>query len=255
MLALMDRHMVAMYGADTRTTPGGTVVEAPGLVMCRTPRGTIGTNMAIVTGPIDPERLRVETDRVFRRHDRPFSIWTREHRDAALEERLRGAGFIEIHREPAMVLLPAAAPAAASAPAVAVRPVRDDAARRDYARIVAQAFAVYGAPEESTAEHFERLEAVTGPDVQAWLAYAGGRAVAGATLYMAHGVAGIGWVGTLPEVHRRGYGQAVTRTVIEDGLGRGACFVSLQASPMGAPMYERLGFTTPSHYRWFLVPE
>jgi GNAT superfamily N-acetyltransferase len=251
----MDRHMVAMYGTDTRATPGGMVVETSGLVMCRTPRGTIGTNMAIVTGPIDAERLRADTDRVFRRHGGPFSIWTREHRDTALEDDLRAAGFVQIHREPAMVLLPDAAPADAPPP-VAVRPVRDDAARRDYARIVARAFAVYGAPEESTAEHFERLEAVTGPDVQAWLAYdARGRAVAGATLYMAHDVAGVGWVGTLPEAHRRGYGQAVTRAVIRDGLGRGALFVSLQASPMGAPMYERLGFTTPSHYRWFLAPE
>ena len=96
---------------------------------------------------------------------------------------------------------------------------------------------------------------MTGPAVQAYLAYRDGRAVAGALLYMAHGVGGIGWVATVPEEFGRGYGAAVTGTVVAEGLRRGAAFLNLQASPMGAPMYARLGFTTPTHYRWFYPPE
>ncbi len=41
--------------------------------------------------------------------------------------------------------------------------------------------------------------------------------------------------------------------MIAEGLRRGARFMSLQASPMGEPMYRRMGFTTPTHYRWFLA--
>jgi GNAT superfamily N-acetyltransferase len=70
---------------------------------------------------------------------------------------------------------------------------------------------------------------------------------------MAHGVGGIGWVGTLPEEFGRGYGRAVTEAVIAEGFRRGACFMNLQASPMGEPMYRRMGFTTPTHYRWWLL--
>src|SRR5438128_1532477 len=80
-----------------------------------------------------------------------------------------------------------------------------------------------------------------------------GRALAGAILYMAHGVGGIGWVGTLPEEFGRGYGRAVTWAAITEGLRRGARFTNLQASPMGEPMYRRMGFTTATHYRWFLA--
>jgi len=61
LLALMDANMVAVYAADTRATPGGAVAETPGLVMCRTPYGTVATNMAIVTGRIDAPTIRAWT--------------------------------------------------------------------------------------------------------------------------------------------------------------------------------------------------
>src|SRR6185503_1100241 len=117
----------------------------------------------------------------------------------------------------------------------------------------ARAFGVYEVPGESITEHFLTAESVSGPATQAYLAYRAGRAVAGAVLYMAHDVGGIGWVATLPEEFGRGYGRAVTWAVIEAGIARGARFMNLQASPMGEPMYRRMGFTTPTHYRWFLA--
>src|SRR5262245_17058327 len=49
LLTLMDRNLVAVYATDTRATPGGEVVETESLVLCRTPHGTVSTNMAIVT--------------------------------------------------------------------------------------------------------------------------------------------------------------------------------------------------------------
>jgi ribosomal protein S18 acetylase RimI-like enzyme len=251
LLALMDQNLVATYAADTRATPGGEVVEVPGLVMCRTPYGTVATNMAIVTGPIDAARVRDATASVYGA-DRPFAVWTREHADGALEEELRASGFQEIHREPGMVWLPDAT-ILPPAQELSVRPVVDDVGRAEYGRLMATAFGVYGAPEDSTLEHFAAMAAVRGPATQAYLAYEDGRAVAGATLYMAHGVGGIGWVGTDPAFFRRGWGRIVTGAVIAAGMQRGARFMNLQASPMGEPMYRRMGFLTPTRYGWFIA--
>jgi len=253
LLTLMDLNMVAMYDADTRATPGGEVAEAPGLVMCRTPRGTVASNMAIVTGPIDARTVRELTDHLYRRAESPFSVWTREHADARLEAGLRELGFHQIHREPGMTFTPGAARPGRTPSEIMIRPVTDDAGREDYGRVMAKAFGVYGTPEASTAEHFAALPSVVGPTTQAFLAYKEGRAVAGAILYMAHGVGGIGWVGALPEEFGQGYGSAVAWAVVEEGLRRGARFMNLQASPMGEPMYRRMGFATPTHYRWFLA--
>src|SRR2546427_4199082 len=147
LLALMDANMVAVYAADTRATPGGAVAESPGLVMCRTPHGTVATNMALVTGPIDAPTIRARTHAFYAPAGSPFSVWTREHADAGLEAELGALGFHPIHREPGMALLPGAGRPAPPPPGATIRPVTDDAGRRDYARIMTRAFALYGAPE------------------------------------------------------------------------------------------------------------
>ena len=254
LLRLMDRNMVAVYAADARATPGGEVVETDALVLYRTPHGTVSTNMAIVTGPIDADTVHRLTDQVYGRHDAAFAVWTREHADAALEPALHRRGYHQIHREPGMIFLPEDDTHAVPQTDAAIVPVTDDAGRAEYGRLMARAFALYGAPEDSVVEHFATLAAMCSPTTQAFLARRDGQAVAGATLYMAHGVGGIGWVGTSPDAFRRGYGQAVTRAVIAEGFRRGARFMNLQASPMGEPMYRRMGFRTPTHYRWFLGP-
>lgn len=254
LLALMDANLIGCVTADTRTTPGGVVVERDGLVCCRTPRGSLGTNVAIVTGPTTARAVRAAVRAVFGDTRRPFSVWTREHADADLAADLRAARFQEIHREPGMALLPEAACPVPPPPEVVVRPVRDHAARSAYARVVARAFAVYDVPEDATAEHFQTLPSVAGDDRQAFLAWRGKEPVAGALLYMTHGVGGIGWVGVAPEEFGQGYGPAVTWVAVTEGLRRGARFLNLQASPMGAPVYARMGFVTPTHYRWFLAP-
>jgi GNAT superfamily N-acetyltransferase len=209
--------------------------------------------MAIVTGPIDARTIRALTRETYGPSGSPFSVWTREHVDGALEAELETAGFAPIHREPGMVFLPGAAPPPPPARDLTIRPVTDAVERAAYGRLVARAFGVYGTPEASVTEHFATPASVAGPATQAFLAFRDGRAVAGAILYMAHGVGGIGWVGVLPEEFGRGYGRAVTWAVIEEGLRRGARFLNLQASPMGEPMYRRMGFITATHYRWFLA--
>jgi hypothetical protein len=255
LLDLMDRNMVAMYAVDTRATPGGVVVERPGLVACRTPRGTVGSNMTIVAGPTTVEDIRALTETLYEGGTYPFSVWTRTHADAGLEAALRAAGWIEVYLEPGMAFVPGAADPAPVPRGVEVRPVADDGDRAAYADVVAAAFGVYGLPAESIREHFADLASLRTRDVQGFLVHdRRGRAVAGATLYMAHGVGGVGWVGARPDAFGRGYGRAATWAVVREGLRRGAAFLSLQASQMGAPMYARMGFTTPTHYRWFVPP-
>jgi ribosomal protein S18 acetylase RimI-like enzyme len=254
LLALIDRNMVEMYREMTRTTPGGELVEMDGLTMTWTPRGHAITNMAMVTAAITPARVCDLADRVYRHAGRPFSLWTRAHADAELEAGLEAVGFRALMAVPGMVLLPSNGRSVLPPADVTIRPVADDAGRADYGYVAKKAYAVYGAPEESTSAHFDTLASVMGPTTQAFLAYdRDGRVVAAATLYLSHGVAGVGWVATLPEEFRRGYGAAVTSAVVEAGRERGAAFASLQASPMGAPVYRRMGFSTPTHYRVFVA--
>jgi hypothetical protein len=102
LVARMDANLVAMWRADVATTPGGVVVERDGLVLVRTPHGTLSTNFAVVTGPTSVRAVTAATAEVFAGSERPISVWTREHADAALQAELDRAGFHDIHREPGM---------------------------------------------------------------------------------------------------------------------------------------------------------
>src|SRR5487761_2339099 len=53
---------------------------------------------------------------------------------------------------------------------------------------------------------------------------------------------GIFNIATLPASRRRGYGAAITARAVSDGLGSGAAWAWLQASPAGYSVYETLGF-------------
>jgi GNAT superfamily N-acetyltransferase len=246
----MDRNMQEMYREIGRWTPGGFVVERGGLVMVGAPTGTITTNLAIVAGRTDAATIRAETERTY--GELPFSVYTRGHADAALEASLAHDGFHPIAATPGMVFGPGDGALAPPPPELAIEPVADDAGRAAYAEIMGEAYAVYGSPEPSTRACFARLDSLVGPTTHALLGRVGGRPVAGATLYLSHGIGGIGWVGTRPDSFGRGYGAALASAVVAEGLRRGMPLLNLQASPMGAPVYRRLGFSTPTEYHMFV---
>jgi hypothetical protein len=213
------------------------------------------TNMAIVTGPIAGTTLQAAATAMYNARGAPYSVWTRAHADARVEADLARLGFARFHEEPGMVLGPDDGMAHAAPAGIDIRPVDDDHGRDAFGRLMAAAYGVYGTPKEATRERFARLDSVAGADRVTFLAYDGARAVAGAMLYMAHGVGGVNWVGTLPGESRRGYGAAVTWAVVEEGRRRGARLMNLQASPMGGPLYARLGFRIATHYRVFVAFE
>ena len=66
--------------------------------------------------------------------------------------------------------------------------------------------------------------------------------VASASVMVAGGAAGIYNVATLEPARGRGIGAAMTAAVVRRGAARGLSLATLQASDMGRPIYERLGF-------------
>jgi len=57
--------------------------------------------------------------------------------------------------------------------------------------------------------------------------------------------------GRAPDQYR-GLGEAVTRAVTNAGFDLGARINTLQASPMGAPIYLRMGYQTVFDYRVYV---
>ena len=68
-------------------------------------------------------------------------------------------------------------------------------------------------------------------------------------------VAGIYWVATREGWRRRGLGEALTWAAVRGGAERGCTVASLQASELGRPVYERMGFRLVVEYAHFLAPD
>jgi GNAT superfamily N-acetyltransferase len=77
-------------------------------------------------------------------------------------------------------------------------------------------------------------------------------------------VSGLGWrtgrtigvysIATVPSARRRGYGAAMTARVVADGALASCDVAALQASELGRPIYERLGFRTVLKYDAYATP-
>lgn len=79
-------------------------------------------------------------------------------------------------------------------------------------------------------------------NVSGVVAYKDGVPLATALTYVTGSSAGVYWVGTLASAERQGLAGACTRLAVNAGFERGARLVTLQASPFGLPLYQRLGF-------------
>ena len=65
-------------------------------------------------------------------------------------------------------------------------------------------------------------------------------------------VAGVYTIAVRERFRRRGLGAAITRAALVAGRDAGCTIGVLQASPMGAPVYDRMGFRTVTQYHCFV---
>jgi GNAT superfamily N-acetyltransferase len=86
------------------------------------------------------------------------------------------------------------------------------------------------------------------PDLTYYLARVGGVPAATAMRLTSHGIAGVFTVATLPAYRRRGLGAAITWRAAMDGAQEGCIASYLQASPMGFPVYSKLGYRHVTTY-------
>jgi ketosteroid isomerase-like protein len=253
LLHRMDLNMWEMFREGSRLSPGTDVLDMRGLTVIRSPRGSFFHNSVMVREPVALADVLALVRETHGARGLPFSIWTRAHADAALEAELAAAGFRPEVVMPAMALLgdPGTVPAVEG---LEIRAVADDGLRRDFTRVTIETFGQLGTPPAIVEEAFTSLAALRGPHVQGFVGYAENAPVTAAAVYLSHGVAGIGWVGTVAEARGRHYAEAVTWAAVREGFRRGAAFATLQASQMGRPVYARMGFVTPSEYRVWTEP-
>lgn len=248
-LEALDANYLSFNDALMGSSAQGESAERSGVVLVSCGAPLARFNIAHVRRPFgDPAAPIEAAARFFDERALPFSFEfragadRRDGRDEAqkrLENALDSAGYHCV--EPAipglaLAPIPAIPP---PPPELVIQRVETDCDRAAFVRTAAVGF---GFPAEGGAAIFSPAF-LARPEMEALLGRVDGEPVATSMLFRSGPIAGIYWVSTLPGGRRRGYGEALTWAAVAAGARAGCTVASLQASTMGRPVYDRMGFT------------
>jgi GNAT superfamily N-acetyltransferase len=129
----------------------------------------------------------------------------------------------------------------------------DNAAREIWAGVMAEGFEAHP-PHDHIVDAWQNLLRHTDPESTfAYTGWLNDKPVATSLLFLSAGVAGIHAVSTIPEARRTGVGAWMTLHALLQGRDRDYRIGVLEASEMGAGVYQSLGFKEVcriSSYAW-----
>jgi len=191
----------------------------------------------------------------FAARDRRFSVWVKggQPEDGDLVAAAEAAGFEAVYQMPEMVLeerpeLPDLDPD------TELLKLESLEQAPDFWRVAIESYADIGFPPEIFSGYTNHA-GLLAENVAAFIAYLDGEPVSIALTIVSDAVAGIYWVGSRKQARGRGLGRAVTTAATVAGFDLGANVASLQASPMGKPIYLAMGYEVAFDYRMFISPE
>jgi ribosomal protein S18 acetylase RimI-like enzyme len=240
---------------ETGRLGGGSVVEQQGMLFAAGSTDfPIGySNAAIrIDRALSASEAVEAADAFFASRRRGYTLVLHAESETDLVEQASSRGQKLLLISPFMTI--ERAPAEPPGREIDLRVVEDVATARDLVRVNREAYAEMGMPTVETDALFYIPERLLEPHIHAVVAYLEGRPVSTAFSLSTDRAAGIYWVGTVPEARQRGLGERCTRAVTRAAFERGARIVALEASPMGFPIYERMGFRTVGNVQWYVTP-
>jgi GNAT superfamily N-acetyltransferase len=242
--AIVERDFVSAWWllADA---PGHELHDQPRLRWYHTGVDDPHANAVLVTALDESEADAVIDETIAELTDRgsPFIWWVMPSaRPADLDDRLTSRGFVADDAWPGMAVATDAIVPPLAFEGLEIRRVSNEA---DYAAYLG-VFTPILSPSEAFSAFFDagarRIGFADAVPEEHFLGLVDDEPVATASLITAGGAAGIYNVTTIERMRGRGIGAAMTVAAVHHGHERGLRLATLQASTMGRPVYERLGF-------------
>ena len=248
LLAAADRNLTSMWRTLAQYVAGPpAVVDREHLLLLSAGAPVPLFNPAFPRGRgPGPEAIVEEVIEHYTALGMPCVLVFRDEVVPGLAEACARRGMVEHWRQPLMVLDPIPDTAPDLPAGLQIVPLTGENLKT-YVRVVANGF---GMP-------VTMAETIFGPWLTEFDGFTGllglldDVPVATSAVYLAEGLAGVYNVATLAEYRGRGIGAAITWAAAEAGRRAGYRVSILQASQAGEPVYRRMGYVTPAHYRQF----
>ena len=216
-------------------------------------------NVAVVLGPApEPERILALAAEFFGTRPGGWGVVVEAGAEHPVELELRARGWRIAEEEPALLLTPIPA-APAQPPDFEIRRVTTEASLYDFYRASRAGFADAEsasadspAGEDLTKAFVPSVACALDPDMAYFVGYVEGKAAATAGLCRFGSIAEIIGISVVPTSRRRGLGAAITWAAVAEGVARGCTFAALTATPMGEPVYRRMGFQYVCTFRTYV---
>ena len=254
LVARMDASLASYWGAYA-LAEGSQLEEFPGASFFYTPIPLSLFNTVILTGRESPS-IDAVVDRVAKyivEQGRPV-LWRLSPTAVSNEVRaqLERHGLQPQGRQPAMLANLSDLAPPPQVDGLKIEIVEGRSGRYDWAWLTCDAFELGSDVREAMSACEAAIPETKFISQPRYTGYLDGRPVAVGALVMAADLAGVYAVATLPEARKRGIGTAMTLHAMAQGKMKGAKSAVLQATEMGRPVYERIGFSTVFEYEMYL---
>jgi len=251
--ALEHANFIAAIEIAVRQVDGAHVERAGGVTLLASGLPLRLFNLVLLEDDAEADAVEAAVHRM-RDLGARFAVNLRDGFDDRHRPRLQELGLVPIADGPwmpGMALHPLPAAGAASVPRGAeLRRVTDDAGIAVHIDAAAAAFEM----------PIEWLRAIVtkallaDPTTALYVGLEAGVAVASGLGIRTGSTIGVYNIATVEGARGRGWGSAMTMRIVDDGAAAGCDVAILQASEMGRPIYERLGFRTVVDYVGFVDP-
>lgn len=254
LIARLGRTTVAAWGRYTTRSGGRVLVDKGVTFLVGSDPTPLIINTVFRTDPsVSPGTVLDRGRALYESIGHGFTLVTSDHSDGDLDQAAAAADWQVAIELPVMIRRERIAdrPLPAGASLRRVDPGDD---LDSFRAIQMDGFAGDDDERAGAAVVFAGSESIAAEDTVAMLAAVDGRDAAAAMVDVIAGIGYVGWVGTLPELRRRGLGELVTRAVTNAAFDLGAEIVTLGASPMGLPLYASMGYETVGLERIWVPP-
>lgn len=241
--AAADENLARAWAALGRTM-GADVIDDGPLTLVAT-----GIPIAFFNGAYlrhtsaSPDSMIRDAIEFFAARDLEWLLWVREGVAPNVLESGRAAGLRDAGGPPAMGVapIPASPPAP---PELTVEIATTTEQLADHGSMLREGFQV---PQE-VVDRLIRPALLDDPQLAVFVGRVAGEPVSCSLLAVSGETAGVYNVATPAAFRGRGYGAALTWAVIAEGARRGCTNAVLQASQLGYPVYQRMGFIDLGRY-------